>query len=170
MHDFNELVQRSTAFSLSALNEAQQRTVDQLQISAATTMVKTLQMVQLQKAITAVGMFSMFDAIIQDQLQCGDGFKNAKKILESQGKMVLKEKFSDLQLAVNVLKHGEGGSYEDLVKKAATLPFRVKLPDEEFFDEGDVSEISTLVKVDDKFVLLCAEVIHEVSVEVQRNV
>ena len=80
MHDFNELVQRSTAFSLSALNEAQQRTVDQLQISAATTMVKTLQMVQLQKAITAVGMFSMFDAILQDQLQCRDGFKKAGKI------------------------------------------------------------------------------------------
>ena len=170
MHDFNELVQPSTAFSLSALNEAQQRTVDQLQISAATTLVKTLQMVQLQKAITAVGMFSMFDAILQDQLQCGDGFKNAKKILESQAKMVLKEKFSDLQLAVNVLKHGKGPSYEILVKKAAILPFRVKLPEEDFFDEGDVSEISTLVEVDDKFVLLCAEVIHEVSVEVQRNV
>jgi hypothetical protein len=169
MHDFNELVKRSTAFSLSALNEAQQRAIDQLQISATTTLVSTLQMVQLHKAITAVGMFSMFDAILQDQLQCRDGFKKAEKILESQGKIMLKEKFLDLQLAVNVLKHGKGRSYEDLVKKAATLPFRVKLPAEDFFDEGDVSEISTLVEVDDKFVLLCAEVIHEVSAEVQRN-
>jgi hypothetical protein len=136
MHDFNELVQRSTGFSLSALNEAQQRTVDQLQISAATTLVKTLQMAQLQKAIIAVGMFSMFDAILQNQLQCRDGFKKAGEILESQGKMVLKEKFSDLQLAVNVLKHGKGRSYEDLVKKAATLPFRVKLPVDDFFMKG----------------------------------
>lgn len=163
MHEFNELVQRSTAFSLGALNEAQQRTVDALQTSAATTLVKTLQMVQLQKAISAVGMFSMFDAILQDQLQCKDGFKEAGKILQKQGEVELKEKFSDLQLAVNALKHGKGRSYTSLVDKAETLPFRVKLPDEYFFNEGDVSEISTLVEVDDAFVLLCAEVIHAVS-------
>lgn len=169
MHEFNELVQRSTAFSLNALDEAQQRTVDALQISAATTLVKTLQMVQLQKAISAVGMFSMFDAILQDQLQCKDGFQKSGQLLESRGEVALREQFSDLQLAINVLKHGRGRSYEALVKKAAVLPFRVKLPDEYFFNEGDVSEISTLVEVDDAFVLLCAEVIHAVSVVVKRN-
>ena len=169
MHEFNELVQRSTAFSLDALGAAQQRTVDALQTSAATTLVKTLQMVQLQKAISAVGMFSMFDAILQDQLQHRDGFQKAGQLLEIQGEVALKEQFSDLQLAVNVLKHGKGRSYEALVKKAAALPFRVKLPDENFFSEGDVSEIATLVEVDDAFVLLCAEVIHAVSVAVQRS-
>jgi hypothetical protein len=169
MHEFNELVQRSTAFSLNALDEAQQRTVDALQTSAATTLVKTLQMVQLQKAISAVGMFSMFDAILQDQLQCKDGFKKADQILEIQGESVLREKFSNLQLAVNVLKHGKGRSYQALVEKSSALPFRVKLPDEHFFNEGDISEISTLVEVDDPFVLLCAEVIHAVSVAVQGN-
>lgn len=169
MHEFNELVQRSTAFSLNALNEAQQRTVDALQTSAATTLVKTLQMVQLQRAISAVGMFSMFDAVLQDQLQCKNGFQKAGLILESQGDVALKERFSDLQLAVNVLKHGNGRSYEALVQKAAILPFRVKLPDEHFFNEGDISEISTLVEVDDAFVLLCAEVIHAVSIAVQCN-
>ena len=169
MHEFNELVQRSTTYSLSALGEAQQRTIDALQTSAATTLVKILQMVQLQKAISAVGMLSIFDAILQNQLQCKDGFKEAGKILENQGEIKLKESFSNLQLAVNVLKHGKGRSYNDLVEKAATLPFRVKLPDEYFFNEGNVSEISTLVEVDDAFVLLCAEVIHAVSVAVQSN-
>jgi len=166
MHEFHELVQRSTAFSLNALDEAQQRTIDALQTSAATTLVKTLQMVQLQKAISAVGMFSMFDAILQNQLQCKDGFKEAGKILEIQGEIELKESFSNFQLAVNVLKHGKGRSYNDLIEKAAILPFRVKLPDEYFFNEGDVSEISTLVEVDDAFVLQCAEVIHAVSVAI----
>lgn len=166
MHEFHELVQRSTAFSLNALDEAQQRTIDALQTSAATTLVKTLQMVQLQKAISAVGMFSMFDAILQNQLQCKDGFKEAGKILEIQGEIELKESFSNFQLAVNVLKHGKGRSYNDLIEKAAILPFRVKLPDEYFFNEGDASEISTLVEVDDAFVLQCAEVIHAVSVAV----
>lgn len=167
MHEFNELVQRSTAFSLGALDEAQQRTVDALQTSAATTLVKTLQMVQLQKAISAVGMFSTFDAILQDQLQCKDGFKEAGKILENQDEIELKEIFSNLQLAINVLKHGKGRSYNELVEKAGALPFRVKLPEESFFNEGDVSEISTLVEVDDAFVLLCAEIINKVSVAIR---
>lgn len=169
MHEFNELVQRSTAFSLSALCVAQQRTVDAIQASTGTTLVKTLQMVQLQKSISAVGMFSMFDAILQDQLQCKDGFKKADKILGSKGDLVLKENFSNLQLAVNVLKHGKGRSYDALVEKSSNLPFRVKLPGELFFNEGDVSEISTLVQVDDAFVLLCAEVIYAVSAAVQGN-
>ncbi len=112
-------------------------------------------------------MFSMFDAILQDQLQCKDGFKEAGKILENQDEIELKEIFSNLQLAVNVLKHGKGRSYEELVEKAGALPFRVKLPDEYFFNEGDVSEISTLVEVDDAFVVLCAEIIHKVSVAVR---
>ena len=169
MHEFNELVQRSTAFSLNALGAAQERAVDALQTSAATTLVKTLQMVQLQKAISAVGMFAMFDAILQDQLQCANGFRKAGELLEAQGDVALNEKFSDLQLAVNVLKHGKGRSYEALVKKAAYLSFRVKLPNEAFFNEGDVAEIATLVEVDDAFVLLCAEVIHEVSIALQRS-
>lgn len=169
MHEFNELVQRSTAFNLSALDEAQRHMVDALQTSAATTLIKTLQMVQLQKAISSVGMFSMFDAILQSQLECKDGFKEAGKILEKNGETELSEIFSNLQLAVNVLKHGKGRSYTELVEKSANLPFRVKLPDEYFFNEGDVSEVSTLIEVDDAFVLLCAEVIHAVSVAVQRG-
>jgi len=124
-------------------------------------------MIQLQKAISAVGMFSMFDAILQGRLQCADGIQGAAALLEAKGEAVLKERFSDLQLAVNVLKHGKGRSYDALVQKAGSLPFRIKLPGEAFFNEGDVFEFSTLVEVDDAFVLLCAEVIHAVSVSIQ---
>lgn len=62
-----------------------------------------------------------------------------------------------------MLKHGRGPSYETLAAKARTLPFRLKLPDEAFFFEGDVSEVSTLVKVDDQFVRNCTDVIRAVS-------
>jgi hypothetical protein len=108
-------------------------------------------------------MFSMFDAILQDELHCADGFRKAAELLEAAGDVALKERFGDLQLAVNVLKHGSGRSYDALVQKAGSLPFRVKLPDEGCFCEGDVAEVSTLVEVDDAFVKLCAEVIHDVS-------
>jgi len=167
MHAFSELVQRSTTFSLNALEVAQKSVVEELQTSAATPLVETLQMIQLQRAISAVGMFSMFDAFLQKRLQCADGFQDAAVLLEAKGEVVLKERFSDLKLAVNVLKHGKGRSYDALVQKAGSLPFRIKLPGEAFFNEGDVSEPSTLVEVDDAFVLLCAEVIHAVSVSIQ---
>lgn len=169
MHTFSELVQRSTAFSLNALEVAHQSVVKELQTSAATPLVKTLQMIQLQKAISAVGMFSMFDAMLQRRLQCADGFRDAAALLDAKSEVALKERFSDLQLAVNVLKHGKGRSYDALVQKAGSLPFRIKLPGEAFFNEGDVAEVSTLVEVDDAFVLLCAEVIHAVSVSIQSS-
>jgi hypothetical protein len=70
---------------------------------------------------------------------------------------------------VNVLKHGRGRSYDALVAEAVTLPFRVKLPEEAFFNEGDVSEVSALIEVDDRFVLLCADVINQVSIVLNKN-
>ena len=168
MHTFTELVDRCTAFTLEALREANEKTIDALQTSAATTLVKALQMIQLQKAILAVGMFSLFEAILQDGLSCSNGFREAEDILDREGEAVLKERFIDLQLAINVLKHGQGRSYDTLVAKAGTLNFRVKLPGDAFFCEGDVSEVSTLIEVDDTFILSCAEVIREVSEAIRR--
>jgi hypothetical protein len=141
---------------------AQQAASEELQTKATTPLVKALQAVELQKAISAVGMFSMFDAILQVDLQCTDGFATAAELLEEKSEMVLKERFSDAQLAINVLKHGRGRSYEALLKKVNTLPFKVKLANEAFSNEGDVAEISTLLQANDEFVLFCAEVIHDV--------
>jgi hypothetical protein len=126
MHRFDELVDHCTAFTLEALRQANERTVDALQTSAATPLVKALEMVQLQKAISAAGMFSLFEAMLQDGLECSDGFREANEILESEGEMTLKERFVDFQLAINVLKHGRGRSYDTLVAKADRLPFRIK--------------------------------------------
>jgi len=163
MHEFAELADRCAAFTLNALSDAQARVVEALQESGATTLVKSLQMVQLQKVISAVGMFSIFEAMLQYTQSCSEGFRGAAQILERQGEFALKERFEDLQLAINVLKHGRGRSYDALLSKAASLPFRVKLPDEAFFVEGDVAEVSTLGEIDDAFVIRCANVIREVS-------
>ena len=163
MHQFSELADRSAAFTLNALSEAQTRVLRALQERGATTFVKSLQMVQLQKVISAVGMFSIFEAMLQDGLNCSDGFRGAAEVLKQQGELDLKVRFEDLQLAINVLKHGRGRSYDALVSKGAALPFRVKFPHEDFFLEGDVGEVSTLVEVDNAVVIRCADVIREVS-------
>lgn len=168
MHSFAELIDRCTAFTLNALAQTNEKVVDELQTSAASRLVNALQMIQLQRVISAVGMFSIFEAKLQDGLGCTDGFREVQSILDAAGEPALKEQFADLQLAINVLKHGRGRSYDALVVKADRLPFRVKRPGEAFFFEGDVSEVTTLVEVDDAFVVGCANVIRRVSESVQK--
>jgi len=168
MHSFTETVNRCATFTLEALREANVSTVETLQESGATSLIKTLQMIQLQKTILAVGMFSMFEANLQDGLGCSNGFSSAKKILNDEGELDTKERFDNLCMAINVLKHGRGRSYDALVAKANSLTFRIKLPEESFFFEGDVSMVSTLVEVDDAFVQYCGDVIRDVSDVVRR--
>ncbi|WP_245792600.1 hypothetical protein [Flavobacterium fryxellicola] len=126
-------------------------------------------MIQLQKTVFAIGMFSMFDAILQDELTCRNGFESAKRILKEKKKLELHDHFDHFISAINVLKHGEGRSYDHLLSKIELLPFRIKLKDENFFDEGDVSEVNTLVEVDDNFVLNCANLIETVSHEIRNE-
>jgi len=163
MHEFTELIYRCTSFSLASLKKVNDEIIQELESSAATSSVKNLQMINLHKAVLAVGMFSIFEAHLQDNLDCTNGFSEAEKILNEAGENDIKECFNDLILAVNVLKHGRGRSYDALVERANQLPFRVKLPDESFFYEGDVSEISTLVEVNDAFVELCSKSIEDIS-------
>lgn len=170
MHSFDDLVYRGTSFTLNALEVVNSKVIEELQTSGSTIAVKNLQMIQLQKVILAIGMFSFFDSILQDGLSCRNGFEEAKKILIKKGLVELHGRFDDFVCAINVLKHGRGRSYDTLVVKSESLPFRIKLPDENFFYEGDVSEISTLIEVDDKFVLNCAKLIELVSIEIRNEI
>ena len=163
MHPFHQLVDHGMEFSLSALDEAHKGVARELQTSGATRLVRALQMMRLQKAVLAVGMFSIFEAHLQDTLECEDGFREAAGRLDALGEVALRERFVDLQRAVNVLKHGTGRSYDSLINKADRLPFRVLLPDGHFFDEGDVSEVAILIDVDNAFVRGCSVVIREVT-------
>ena len=82
MHSFSELIHRCSVFTLTTLKEVENKTVDALQTSAATPLVKTLQMIRLDKVIFAVGLFSIFEALLQDRLNCNNGFVEAKNILQ----------------------------------------------------------------------------------------
>ena len=163
MHNFSELIDRCTIFTLGALREANERTTDSLKLSGSTTLVKTLQMISLQKAILAVGMFSLFEAILQDRLSCSNGFAEAKKILNQHEDKAILERFINIELAINVLKHGRGKSYDALVEGDRTLTLNVKQLNKQLFNDGDVSEIASLINVNDKFIYHCAEIINQVS-------
>lgn len=169
MHNFDELIYRGTAFTLNALEDLNSKVVRELQSNGSTIAVKNLQMIQLQKAILAIGMFSLFDSILQSRLACRNGFEGAKNVLLKNEKIELHTHFDEFICAINVLKHGRGRSYDALVSKSESLPFRVKLPGENFFNEGDVSEVMTLIEVDDSFVLNCAELIDHVYKEMREQ-
>ena len=68
----------------------------ELQTSDATRLVKGVQMIRLQKAVMAVGMFSIFEAILQDHLNCENEFIEIARILETSSDKILLQKFSDL--------------------------------------------------------------------------
>jgi len=169
MHSFDNLIQRSTSFTLIALNDAHQQLSETFEYNASTSMVKNLQMIRLTKAIFAVGMFSMFDGELQKKLSCENGFNQASIILKQKGENNLNQRFLDFKDAINVLKHGDGPSYKRLLKKIEPLPFRMKRHGVHFFEEGDVSEVSTLIEVNDKFIDDCVELISSVYQVIRKH-
>jgi hypothetical protein len=163
MHSFADLANRSTNFALSTLKEAEDEAIEALQTSGATRNVNNLQMIQLHRAVVAVGILSLFESIVQDRLECPNGFAAVRECLERSGEIDLRNRFSIFVYAINVLKHGRGKSYDALIAITADLPFRIKRPGEECFSEGDVSEVTTLIEVDDRFVRECAGLVAQVA-------
>jgi hypothetical protein len=147
----------------SRIEETQAEIICLMRDHPSSVHMKNLQSLRLQYAVTAVGIFSIFEAELQGQLQAGDGFSQLRRLLNDHGKNELLLRFDLFKHAVNVLKHGEGRSYYTLQEYNGNLPFRIKLPDQEFFKEGDCTEIHTLVLADDDFVRNCAELVHEIS-------
>ena len=125
-------------------------------------------MVALEKAILAIGMFSLAESTLQDRNTGKGGFDVVDDCLNTGDALELKERFADFKDAINVLKHGRGRSYDRLLARSERLSFRVKQRDESFFSEDDVSEITTLVEVNDDFVIGVATVIRDVLAYVAR--
>lgn len=168
MHPYSELATRCAALTDGLMEENRAHVLAGLQVSGATRLVKALQAIELQGAIFAVGMVAMFDAALQDALECKDGFQEGLKIIEQAGDTDLVDRFRNVQLAINVLKHGRGRSHKELLARREQLPFRVRAEDE-FFDEGDVSELANLIKVDGSFIHYCSETIDLVAALVKEK-
>jgi hypothetical protein len=164
MHNFEDLIQHGAHFMLAAIDAAEQDVSKQLETSGAARHVKALQMLQLQRAVLAVGMFSMLEAHLQ---RPGDGkyaFNAVAARLRDTGEPSLGDEFTVLKHAINALKHGRGPSYATLTEiPADRLPFRIKREGDYFFQEGEVGEVATLVEVDSAFLLYCAETVKRVS-------
>jgi len=159
MHSFHELLESGVQYSLKAYNQLNDTALDSLDTSASTSSVKALQIVNLNYIILSIGMFSLLESTIQDEISCENADREIQNVLLKLGRLQFLEKYKIYKNAINTLKHGKGSSYNSLQKNANNLPFNLKLAGKEFFDEGDVSELIYLTRVDNIFVLECLQVI-----------
>lgn len=111
-----------------------------------TVFVNGLRLATVQIEISVVGIFSLFEARMQTKFPNGPFFKNLRAHLVDLGQAQLATDVWQYYLAVNVLKHGQGPSYNELCKTPG-LPFSIKLPEEAFFEEGDIAEPEGLINV-----------------------
>ncbi|MGE0257702.1 MAG: hypothetical protein AB7H71_10240 [Alphaproteobacteria bacterium] len=150
-------------FTLSHSEAVRERVHKELEASAQTSLIMTLRTIRLQGVVLAIGMLSLFESLLQAHLRWDRPFDQLDEYLKQHEKCELAAKFNQYRLAVNVLKHGRGKSYERLLAMPGELEFKIKKPGESFFDEGEVSEIDTLIDVDDQLVRRCATLIQEIA-------
>jgi hypothetical protein len=110
-----ELLTACMTFTLQHTHEAEQQTLKELETSGATGLLNALRVFRLQRAVLAVGMFSMFEALLQSKLKWTEPFSQLDDVLRKDGKPHLAAAIIDYRLAVNVLKHGRGRSHQELL-------------------------------------------------------
>lgn len=97
------------------------------------------QIEELRSAITslelaAVDIFSLFEARMQHHFRRGPFSQKLKSLLLKADKTDLAYRVHQYYLAINVLKHGKGASYRELLATPNTL-FVVKPPEDIIADE-----------------------------------
>lgn len=112
-----------------SLNEAEveeDRLMEALEDSAASSLVLGLQAINMQVTILAIGSISIFESLLQQDHEWEKPFSEIDQCLREGGHKKLAERFLHYRLAVNVLKHGKGPSYDRLLASKTALPFRIK--------------------------------------------
>lgn len=160
--DFNCMIEDSYAHFKYIFN-LEENILKEMAHTAITRNVRLLRAFNYTRVFYVVGIFSHLEAKLSDNfLRSNQGFLELKKYLKNNNQNVLLQEFEIYLCAINVLKHGEGRSYQKLINEKQ-LPFNIKKPHQSFFFDGDISEINTLIKVDDNFINLCVNLIKRIS-------
>jgi hypothetical protein len=102
MDIFSEVTRRCAGFMINALNEASRINLGDGNDSS-TLFVKNAQALELGKIVIAVGLFSIFEARLQEGLACADGFPTLRNFLLNATEDALATRFEQFVAAVNVL-------------------------------------------------------------------
>lgn len=162
-----EILELIPAALIRAIRDArslQDRCSEELETGAATSSVNGLRLARVQRVCMVVGAFGILEAELQGLTGYKRPFADLVRHLEEEGEDDLSERVLLFTKAVNVLKHGLGPSHSFLLAHD-NLPsfFQVKVDPSQFFSEGDVSEVDTLVEVNAEFMAAATKVIAEVA-------
>ena len=100
--------------------------------------VKELRRATKALELAAVDIFSIFEARMQHHFKRGPFSRKLKALLLESKELDLAERLHKYYLAVNVLKHGKGASYRELLSSPTSL-FDVKSPQTANSDETQPS-------------------------------
>ena len=106
--------------------------IDGLNGSNANSKELTDMIVSLELAM--VDIFSTFEARMQHHFKRGPFSRKLKSLLLDAGETDLADRVHQYYLAVNVLKHGKGASYRELLNNPSCL-FALKTPEKTVSDE-----------------------------------
>lgn len=159
-HTSWELVVATLKASAASVQRENDEALDRLMDDGSSAVVNAARVSQIRIVMLAVGGFSMLEGILEQTRDWREPFIELDKELRAKGLGSIADEFLVYKMAINVLKHGFGRSYEWLLSRE-NLPFRVKNRDESFFEEGDIGEIPGLILVDHFFVHSCASVIEK---------
>ena len=84
--------------------------------------------------LAMVDIFSIFEARMQHHFKRGPFSRKLKSLLLEAGETDLADRVHQYYLAVNVLKHGKGASYRELLNNPSCL-FALKTPEKTVSDE-----------------------------------
>lgn len=116
------------------------------EVGGQTVFVNGLRITTVEIEVAVVGVFSLFEARMQPNFPKGPFFKQLRTHLINAGQPALADQVHHYYLAVNVLKHGRGPSYEEL-REVTNLPFVIKQLEDIFFNEGDITEPEGLIDI-----------------------
>ena len=101
-------------------------------------MVEKLRAAIVLLELEAVDIFSLFEARMQHHFKRGPFSRKLKSLLLESQQTDLADKFYQYYLAMNVLKHGRGASYRELLNVPNSL-FVVKSNEDIIIDEEHLS-------------------------------
>ena len=97
--------------------------------------VEELRAATVSLELAAVDIFSLFEARMQHHFRRGPFSRKLKSLLLEAGKTDLADRVHQYYLAINVLKHGKGASYRELLNAPSTL-FILKPTEDIIADEA----------------------------------
>jgi hypothetical protein len=168
-HDI-DLISMAADYSVMGQEVANSLNLQGLEQDGQSSRIVIARMVTMQTTIIAIGTISVFESFLQQTVGWDPPFTTLDRHLRDHGLNDLAERFLDYRDAINVLKHGSGRSHDRLLRRRDRLNFGVRALDNPFHDEGDISEISTLVRADAPFVRNCGRLIAEVVDTIRRTV